>query len=281
VPDYRLAKDRAFTILVLALAAAGVAPLAHLLATVAVRGAEAIARAGPGFFTEAPAPPGSRELGGIAPALAGSLLLAGASVAIGVPLATLTAVFMHEFPESRLARAARALAMSLLEIPTVLVGILVYSIIVVPMGRFSLLAGGVALAIVMLPYVATYVERALGQVPRTYREAGLALGMTRAQVVFHVAMGVARRGVLAGFIVGLSKALGETAPLLFTIGGSRAVVQASPLCPGDAVPLLVFQLAQTPYENWRLLAWGASLVLVASVLLVYLAARLLVREVRL
>ena len=276
----RLILDRLFTILALALTLLGVAPLLHLLATVAVRGAEALARAGIGFFTEPPAPPGGDTLGGIAPALAGTLLLAAESMAIGIPLAIMTAVYIHEFPEARLAKLVKSLAMSLLEIPTVLVGILVYSILVVPLGRFNLLAGGLALAIVMLPYVATYVERALGQVPRTYREAGYALGMTRAQVVFHVAMGIARRGVLAGLIIGLSKALGETAPLLFTIGGSRGAVQASPLCPGDAVPLLIFQLAQTPYENWRLLAWGAALVLVASVLLVYLAARLMVKEVK-
>ena len=276
----RLALDKIFTLAVIIVALAGIIPLLHLLATVAVRGGEAILRAGPGFFTELPAPPGSRRLGGAAPALAGSLVLAVMSTAIGVPLAFGAALFLYEFRGTRLARAARAFLMSLLEIPTVLVGILVYVLLVVPLHGQSLLAGSLALAIVMLPYVATYVESALRQVPQTYREAGLALGLTRAQVALRIVAGIARRGILAGLIIGLSKAIGETAPLLFTVGGARSSVNINPLRPGDAAPLLIFHYAQTPYDNWRMLAWGASLVLVAAVLLIYVVAKAFVREVR-
>ncbi len=275
----RLVADRAFTLLVFVLGGLAVAPLLHLLATVAVEGGRALVEAGPGFFTSLPAPPGSREVGGIAPALVGTLVLAVLSSLLGIPLAFLTGVFLAEYRGTRLAGIARRLVMSLLEVPTVLVGMLAYTLVVVPMGGYSLVAGAFALAVVMLPYVTVYVERALEGVPQTYREAGYALGLTRPQVVFRVLAGIARRGILAGLLLGFAKAVGETAPLLFTIGGARSSIPSSILGPGDAVPLLVFHFAMTPYENWVRAAWGASLVLTLVVLAVYTASRIAVREV--
>ncbi len=277
--DTRLLKDRVFTVLALVLSALGILPLLYLLITVGYKGAGAILRAGAGFFTMPPAPPGDDNIGGIAPAIAGSMVLALLSTATGIPIALFTALFLHEFRSTRYARIVRAFLMSLLEIPTILVGILVYTILVLPLQGFSLFAGAAALAIVMLPYVTVYIERAFDSVPQTYREAGFALGMTRMQVALRVTLGVARRGVLAGAIIGLSKAFGETAPLLFTIGGSRSGIQVNPAKPGDAMPLLIFQFASTPYANWHDAAWGASLVLLVGVLLVYLLSRKIIGEV--
>lgn len=276
----RLLKDAAFRALVVILGLLALAPLFHVIYTVTVKGAPVVARAGLEFFTGTPAPPGSDRLGGIAPALVGSAWLALLSTLIGIPLAFLLALFLYEFRDSRLARAARVFVMSLLEIPTILVGMLVYTVIVVPMGGFSVAAGAVALAIVMLPYVATYVERALDSVPATYREAALSLGLTRARTALIIA-GLARRGILAGFLIGFAKAIGETAPLLFTVGSARNSVSLSPLEPGDAVPLLIFQFVATPYENWVDLAWGAAFVLTLTVLLVMIVLRAVVKEVRL
>lgn len=276
----RVLKDRMFTIAVAILGAAALAPLFHIVYTVTVNGVPAVLEAGVSFFTEPPAPPGSQRLGGIAPALVGSAWLAVLSTAAGIPIAFLVGLFLYEFRESRLARIVRVFAMSLLEIPTILVGMLVYTVIVVPLGGFSVVAGAVALAIVMLPYVATYVERALDSVPATYREAALGIGLSRARTAALLA-GIARRGILAGFLIGFAKAIGETAPLLFTVGSARNSVNLSPLEPGDAVPLLVFQFIATPYENWVRLAWGAAFVLTLLVLVVFLALRAVVREVRL
>ena len=276
----RRAADRLFTAAVILLAAAAVAPLAHILYTVTARGLPVVVDAGLSFFTSTPAPPGSSEVGGIAPALVGSLWLGLLSSAIALPVAFMLGAFLYEFRGSRVAGPIRALTMSLLEIPTILVGMLVYSVVVVAIGGFSLAAGAIALAIIMTPYVAVYVERALDSVPRSYREAGLALGMSRARVLFTVVAGIARRGILAGFLIGVAKALGETAPLLFTIGSSRSSPALTPLEPGDAAPLLIFQFIASPYSNWQDLAWGASFILTLSVLLLFVATRVVVREVR-
>ncbi len=276
----RLLKDAAFKAAVVVLGVLALAPIFHVIYTVTVKGAPVVARAGIDFFTETPAPPGSERVGGIAPAIVGSVWLAILSTMIGIPLAFLLALFLYEFRESRLARAARVFVMSLLEIPTILVGMLVYTVVVVPLGGFSVVAGALALAIVMLPYVATYVERALDSVPSTYREAALSLGLTRARTAMIIA-GIARRGILAGFLIGFAKAIGETAPLLFTVGSARNSVTLSPLEPGDAVPLLIFQFVATPYKNWIDLAWGAAFILTLTVLTVMVLLRLIVREVKL
>ncbi len=283
MPDTRRVKERLFLALVSLLALAAIAPLFHILATLAYKGMGAIIGAGLGFFTQAPAPPGSGESGGIGPALLGTLWLGLLSGILGVPLAVLTGVFIVEYRGTPLAGLARLSASSLVEVPTILIGMLVFLLLVKPMGHYSILAGAVAVSLVMLPYTVSYVERALSQLPHTYREAGYAMGMTRAQVAYRVAMAIAGRGVAAGVLVGVSKALSETAPLLFTLGSARGAYPTSLgslLAPGDAVPLLIFQLAQTPYENWQELAWGAGLVLTLLVLLLFTLVKLLVREVR-
>ncbi len=283
MPDVRRIKEKAFIAAIVALTMVAVAPLFHIIASVAIKGSKAVIEAGPSFILDTPAPPGASYTGGIGPALLGSAWLGVLSALLGIPLALFTAVFIVEFRDSKLGRAARIFTNSLLEVPTVLIGMLVYVVIVVPMGGYSILAGAIALAIVMLPYTVSYVERALDGVPRTYREAGFSIGMTRSQVVFRVVMGIARRGVLAGILIGIAKAIGETAPLLFTVGSARNNYPTSPgdvLEPGDAVPLLIYQFAQSPFDNWHDLAWGAALVLTLIVLLVFIAMRVVVREVR-
>ncbi|GAB6148620.1 phosphate ABC transporter permease PstA [Stetteria hydrogenophila] len=272
--------DYAAKALVLALAVAAVLPLLHLVAEALVRGGSVIARAGVKFFTETPPPPGDRVYG-ILTSLTGSLELAALSTLIGIPPAFMAALLAVEFPSSIPGRIVRVLSRSLLEVPTVLVGMFIYAVLVVPLGKPSILAGSLALALVMLPYVTTYVESALRSVPPTYREAGYAIGMTRAQTAFKVVVPIARRGIMTGFILGLAKALGETAPLLFTLGRARVELNLNPLGPGDAIPLLIYDYAMAPYENMRQVAWGAALVLILILLAIQAAARLAVREVRL
>ncbi|BAN89506.1 phosphate ABC transporter permease PstA [Aeropyrum camini] len=282
--DWRRVKERVFIVTVTAVTILTVAPLFHIIGMVALKGSKTIVKSGIEFFTATPGPPGSEVLGGVGPAILGSLWLAVTTAIVGVPLSVLTAMFIVEYKSHPLARIAMVFSGSLLEIPTVLIGMLVFLVIVAPMGHYSLLAGSIALAIVMLPYTVSYVERALENVPQTYREAGYALGMTRAQVAVRVVAGIARRGMVAGVLIGISKVVAETAPLLFTIGSARSNYPLTPLDllkPGDALPLLIFQFAQTPYENWQELAWGSAFILTAIVLTTFIAMRILVREVRL
>ena len=168
---YRLRrlKSQLFTALSIAVAILVFATIAHILLSVAVNGVGVIASAGIDFFVKPPPPPGAGLEGGIGPALAGTIILVALSAVLGVPLAVLTAVFLAEFPHSRFSRLVKLFTNSLLEIPTVLVGMLVYVTLVTSTGSYSILAGAVALSIVLLPYTSTYVERALEMVPATYK----------------------------------------------------------------------------------------------------------------
>ncbi len=224
---------------------------------------------------------------GILASLVGSAILSILASLLGIPLAIAAGLFVAEFSDTKLAKITRIVSRSLLEVPTVLLGMLVYIVIVVPTGSFSLLAGAIALALVMLPYVMVHVEQAIESVPPIYREAGYSIGMTRAEVLLGVVAGVARRGIATGVLMGFAKAMGETAPLLFTIGAARTTLPCShsiPLAnvldPGDAVPLMIFQYAQMPQGIYHDMAWAGSLILVAVFLIVFITVRLLVKEVR-
>ena len=277
--EARALLDVLFKGLILLLAVLALAPVLHLTLTAIVKGGSVIASSGLKFLTETPPPPGGRTYG-ILTSLTGTIELAMLSALIGVPISFMAAVLVVEFPYSRLSRMVRLLSRTLLELPTILIGMFVFAIVVVPLGTPSILAASIALALVMLPYATTYIESALSSVPRTYREAGLALGMTKARVAFTVVVPIAVRGVVTGILVGLAKAMGETAPLLFTLGRARTSLNVNPLGPGDAIPLLIYDYAQAPYENLREVAWGATLVLITLFLLVYVIARLMFRGVR-
>jgi len=273
--------DRAFVAVIALLSAVGIAPLFYILASVAIRGAETIARVGLWrFLTAIPPAPGSHGLGGIGPALAGTLILTALSTLIGVPISIGVALLVVEFPNLFISRAVRALSKTFMEIPTILLSMLVYTLVVVPMHTPSAIAGALALSLVMIPYTTTYLETYLESVPPIYREAGYAIGMTKAGVALRVVMGIARKGVLLGIVMGVARALGETAPLLFTAGGSHYAYPTSLTGPVDSITLLIFDFAMTPYTNLIRVAWGAALVLVAMYLAVFLAIKLLVKEVR-
>ncbi len=276
--DVREVKERVFLVLVVILSIAAVLPVFHVFLSVIWNGFGVIMEAGPNFLLDVPPAPNA-GLGGIAPSLAGTLLLAVLSSLLGIPLSLFAAIFAVEFPDNPLAKMVRVLSKALLEIPSVVVGMLVYAILVVPMGRFSMLAGSLALAIMMIPYVTTYVEQALEGVPFTYREAGFALGLSRPKVVFEIMVGIARRGILTGMLIGFAKVLGETAPLLFTLGRDRYNIPLGPLDYGDSISLLIFDYAQTPYANMHQVAWGAALVLTVMFLIIFLISRKFTEEV--
>lgn len=280
----RLSRDKVLNALVAVLAGVvtlgGLVPYAAIIASTVMRGAKAIASVGIiRFLTSLPPAPGSGELGGAGPSLLGTVLLTVLSTLAGVPLAFCLALLITEFPENPVSRALRALVKGLLELPTIVAGMVVYTLVVVPMGTPSILAGSLALAIVMLPYVTTHFETYLSSVPRLYREAGYAIGLSKAGVALRVAAPIVRKGLLVGVLVGVSRALGETAPLLFTLGSARYYYPTSVLGPGDSASLLIYNFAMMPYPNLREVAWGAALTILASYLIISLIVQLCVRGV--
>ncbi len=275
----RKLKDRIFKVYVVTATILTVVPLFHILFCVFSNGLPVLMKEGVGFLTGVLPAPGE-GLGGIGPAIVGTFVLTVLATLLGLPIAILTGVFAAEYPNSLIGKATRTLLLIMMEFPTILVGLFVMEILVIPMGSYSALAGALALAIVMMPYVAVYTEQALKDIPSRYREGAFALGLRRRTVV-KIMMSLARKGLLTGVLIGIAKVAGETAPLLFTAGGAYTVYFQGINRPIGAIPLLIYQLVQQPYQNYHEIAWGASLVLMIIFLAIFLPIRLSVKEVKL
>jgi phosphate transport system permease protein len=265
-------KNKIFILYLLASAVLIFLPLAHILYSVFAYGLPVLIDRGLEFLTSAlPAP---NRPGGIFPALFGTFLMVSLSSLFGVPLAILAGIFIAEYPRSVISNLARPLMLIMLEFPTILVGLFVMIILVIPMGTFSALAGSIALAIVMLPYVTTYTEQAMRSVPENFKEGAYALGLKRARVVFSVTMKMAKKGILTGMLIGIAKVAGETAPLIFTAGVTwRATGGINE--PTGAIPIWIYYLIQQPYANYHEIAWGAALILMLIFLAISLPVRLM------
>ncbi len=272
----RKLKNNLFIIFTVLSALLAILPLFHILFSVFYNGIPVLLKFGAGFISET-LPPPNKPGGGIFPAIYGSLVMIVLSTIFGIPLAVLTGVFIAEYPNSPISRASRTILMVMLEFPTILVGLFVMAIIVIPMRSFSALAGSVALAIVMLPYVAAYTEQAIRSVPQHYKDAGYALGLKRARVVFSITLRIAKKGFITGLLIGMAKVSGETAPLIFTAGNTwRSVGSIDE--PAGAIPLWIYYLVQQPYANYHEIAWGAAAVLLMIFLAIFLPVRLMVRS---
>ena len=280
MPSAKKVMDTLFAILLATCLCLCLAPFASILASTLLRGAKAIARVGLLRFLTAPPPAPGVGVGGVGPAFAGSVVMTCLTTLIGVPISIAVAVLVTEFPKSRFARVVRALCKALMEVPTILLSMAVYVLVVVPMGSASALAGAVALALIMIPYTTTYIESQLEAVPLRYREAGYAIGLTKAGVALRISAGIAARGIAVGIVMGVARALGETAPLLFTAGGSHYAYPTSVLSPVDSLTLLIYDFATSPYPNLVSVAWGAALVLTVMYLAMFFAVKVLVKEVR-
>jgi phosphate transport system permease protein len=230
------------------------------------------------FFTQIPKPTGETG-GGMANGLFGSAMLLFLSSCIGLPIGVLGAVYLNEFGGDRLATAIRFSADVLAGIPSIITGMVAYSLIVVPLKGFSALAGAVALALIMIPIVLRTTEEQLKMVPGTLREASLALGVPLWRTSLKVMLKSASKGVITGILLAIARISGETAPLLFTALGnqfwSRKLTE-----PIAALPLQIFSFAIAPYEDWHKLAWAGALVLVVVMFTLNLGARLLGRQKR-
>ncbi len=240
-----------------------------------------IARSGIGGFswhylTSLPAPVG--ELGGgFGNALLGSLVLVGIASAIAVPMGVLAAVYLAEFGQNRLGTAARFAADVMAGVPSIAVGIFVYGVIVLAMRGFSAVAGGIALAILMLPTVVRTTEELIKLVPSSLREAGLALGVPKWRVILKVVVRTGAPGMATGVMLAVARAAGETAPLLFTAFGNR-FWSTDLRQPIASLPVHIYTYAVSPYEDWHHQAWSAALVLLLSVLILNVGARIITRQ---
>ncbi|WP_421077182.1 phosphate ABC transporter permease PstA [Methanothermococcus sp. Ax23] len=268
----RMVKDKIFLFIVGALTLLAILPLFHIIISIVEKGLPIIMERGLTFIT------GTLSEGGIGPAIVGTLMLTFLANLIGLPLAFLAGAYAYEFPNSLIGRTTKMLLQIMLEFPTILVGTFVMGVLVVPMGTFSALAGALALALILTPYVAVYTEEAMAEVPKIYKEGGYALGCTRAQVIFKVVTKMAKKGILTGILIGMAKVAGETAPLLFTAGGLYEVYPTNPLEPVGAIPLLIYTLVQSPSIEDHQMAWGAALVMLIIFLAIFVPIRYALKD---
>lgn len=268
--------DAAMTALIGGGTLVAVGVLWFILAYIAKEGAPALNWA---FFTRDPAPLGEAG-GGVAPAILGSLLIVGVGALLGVPLGVGAGVYLAEFGRGRFADGVRFLADLLTGLPSIAVGAFAWAILVRRVvGHYNAVAGGVALAIIMLPIIARTVEEVLKLVPNGLREASLALGVPRWKTTLRVILPAARGGIVTGVVLALARAGGETAPLLLTALGNN-FRSLNVLAPVDALPLRIYVYAKSPYADSHTQAWGASLVLIAVIGLLSLGVRLATRGAR-
>ncbi len=224
-------------------------------------------------FTEMTPPPGSA--GGLLNAIVGSLILTVLAVATGTPVGILAGTHMAEYGRyEKLTSVVRFINDILLSAPSIVVGLFVYEVMVVPMGHFSGWAGAVALALIVLPVVVRTTEDMLNLVPNPLREAAVALGMPRAYVIRHVCYRAARAGMLTGVLLAVARVSGETAPLLFTALNNQ-FWGANLNAPMPSLPVVIFQFALSPYEDWQKLAWTGALIITVTVLALTVVARFL------
>jgi phosphate transport system permease protein len=254
-------------------------PLISVLWMLIVRGGSRLSLS---LFTELP-PAGFEMGGGFGNAIVGTVVMVGIAAIISIPIGVLSAVFLAELgPNSRLAQAARFATKTLTGLPSILAGVFAYAVVVLLTGTYSAPAGGLALAVLMLPTVVLTAEEAIRAVPRITRDAAFGMGCTRTQVVWKVLLPTATPGILTGVMLAVARAAGETAPLLFTAlfsgywlfeGGQPRLMQ-----PTASLAVLIYNFAGMPFENQIELAWAASLVLVLMVLVINVTSRLIGRR---
>jgi len=225
------------------------------------------------FFTKLPAPVGESG-GGMANAIVGSAKLLLLATLIGAPIGLLGGIYLAEFGGRTFPFVVRYVADLLNGVPSIIVGIFAYTVVVLKVRHFSAWAGGFALGIMMIPIALRSTEEFLRQVPRNLREGALALGATRSQMILTVVVPAAMRGILSGLMLDIARVAGETAPLLFTSFGNRFWSEGFNK-PTASLPVMIFTYAIGPYEDWHRQAWAAGFVLLAMVLMFNITSRLL------
>jgi phosphate transport system permease protein len=251
-------------------ALSAVAPLVNIFIFVIRKGAPALTWE---FLTSLPQPVGEAG-GGMGNAILGTIILVSLASAIGVPLGVAAGVYMAEYSYSKLSRWLRFGVDLLTSVPSIIVGLFAYAMVVLPMKHFSAYAGGFALAVIMIPTVARTTEELLKLVPTHLREAGLALGIPRWKVTLQVTLRTAWGGILTGIMLALARAAGETAPLLITALNNKFWPKSLDQ-PISSVPVQIYTYAISPFEEWHQQAWAGAFLLVAMVFALNLTTRLL------
>jgi phosphate transport system permease protein len=266
----RRRRDRIATGLALAATAFGLGWLVVILISLLWNGVSGLS---PKVFTQMTPPPGSD--GGLLNPIVGSLILTSLAVLMGTPVGILAGTYMAEYGRhTTLTSIVRFINDILLSAPSIVVGLFVYEVMVAPLGHFSAIAGAVALAVIVVPVVVRTTEDMLLLVPNQLREAAAALGMPRAVVVMRVAYRAARAGMITGVLLAVARVSGETAPLLFTALNNQ-FWSLDLNAPMASLPVVIFQFALSPYQDWQKLAWSGALIITLSVLVLSIIARAL------
>jgi phosphate transport system permease protein len=267
--------NAALTVLAVGLSLVAMFPLFSVLYMLLVKGAALLS---PSLFTEL-TPGAGMDGGGIGNAILGTLVVVAVSTALALPLGFLGAVYLAEYGgETTLATVVRFSGKVLTGLPSILAGVFAYAMVVVTTGSFSALAGGAAMAILMIPTIMLTSESALRAVPSKMKAAAFGMGATRAQVVLRIVIPTAIPGILTGVMLALARAMGETAPLLFTALFSDYWFEGKIMQPIASLSVLIYNFAGSPFEHQVALAWAASLVLVSIVLVLNVAAQIITRR---
>lgn len=256
----KIVLDKIFTVLIFFFASLIIVPLILILGQIFIQGRHIFNLE---LFTSIPNPP-DEPGGGILNALIGSIMLVGLATIFAVPFGVLIAIYLSEF-DGKLVKFIGVTVNVLQSLPSILLGILVYLWFVKPFGGFSALSGGIALSLMMLPIIIKNTEETLKLVPTTLKESSFALGASYPRTILSIVLPTSFQGILTGVLIGISRIIGETAPLLFTAFGNP-FVSLNLKKPIDALPLVIFNYATSPYENWHRIAWGTATVLVLIVL---------------
>jgi phosphate transport system permease protein len=232
----------------------------------------------PALFTENTPPPGV-DSGGLKNAFVGSLILIGLAVLIGAPLGILAGTWLGEFAvQRRLGFVVRFFNDILLSAPSIVIGLFVYAIIVHPLGQFSAISGAIALALIMIPVVVRTTDEMLQLVPATLREAAIALGVPYWRLITQITWRAAGAGILTGVLLATARISGETAPLLFTALNNQ-FYSTSLDRPIANLPVVIFQFAMSPYQNWQAMGWAGALIATLAVLTLSVVSRLIIKGI--
>jgi len=270
---YRIGKSTGFQVLTIVLAFSCVVPLIFILIYIIQAG---ITKINWHFLVNLPKPVGEKG-GGIANALAGSMIIIAVASVIAIPFGILCGIYLSENKTSRLAYWSRLCVDILQGVPSIVIGIVAYFWLVKPLGSFSAISGSAALAIMMLPIIIRSTEETLLMLPDSLREAAFALGMPFHRVILKVIIPCGISGILSGVMLSVARIAGETAPLLFTAFGNP-YLSTNIFKPMQSLPLLIFNYATSPYNDWHDLAWGASCILLIWVLLLNIFTKIITRK---
>ena len=270
----RLFVDKLVTLFTIICVISAIIPLGSILLEVIKNGASAISFE---FLTQSQGSIGSGS-GGIGPAIQGTIIVVGLASLIATPIGVLTGIYLSEFAKGgTFPNLVRFFNDVLTGLPSIVIGIVGYVVIVLSIGSFSVLAGSISLSIIMMPIVVRVTEETLKIVPNSLREAGYSLGISKAKITLFIVLPSAKNGILTGIVIGISRIAGETAPLIMTILGTSLFFTGI-TGPVDALPLRIWRLASQPYESAHAFGWGSALILILMILALSVGLRILVQR---